>query len=188
MNAEHYGLISWLNCTLENVHSQVPNASVTTMLALLLILVGVALGQTQTDQTQPRQTPNVPPAPVTTAHIPYEFWIEGARLPAGDYTISRVMDTVVLFRNLQTKAEADAYLTPTETQKVSANDEKVVFIVRDGQHYLREVWNSDGRQVISSELDIPLQATDAKSQVPLIGQSNAQQVAPAQPSPDSGKN
>jgi hypothetical protein len=171
MNAEHNGLIAWLNSTFASLRWRMPDASLTTAVALLVMLTGVALAQTQ----------NADATPTATAHIPYEFWIGGTRLSAGDYTISRVMDTVVLFRNVQTKAEAQAFMMPTETRNVPVNDEKVVFIVRDGQHFLREVWNSDGRQVMSSESGLPLEAADANSQVPLIDQTKAQQVTPDQP-------
>jgi hypothetical protein len=168
MTAKHYGFITRFNFTRTSVRSKASNISIATI-ALLLVLAGTAFGQNANSEEKSGDT----------AHIPYDFWIADARLPAGDYTISRVISTIVLFRNVQTKAEAQAFLLPTETHSVAADDQKLVFILRDGQHYLREVWNSDGRQVISSESGIPLPAQTSVTAVPLMDQRNAE-VTPGQ--------
>src|SRR4051812_39821517 len=105
-----------------------------------------------------------------TVHIPYDFWIEGTFLPAGDYTLSRELETLVVFRNEGTEVEQQAFLMPTRTP-VSAGDHKLVFVVQNGRHYLREIWNSDGRQVVTSEFGMPLSSGETTTQVLLVEKS-----------------
>lgn len=107
-----------------------------------------------------------PATTIATVHIPYQFSIEGTLLPAGDYTLSRVEDGV-LFRNARAGAEEQAFLIPAVGQPV-VHEHKLIFVLHDGQHYLREVWNSDGRQIITSELGHPLSPGDTQSEVKIV--------------------
>jgi len=63
---------------------------------------------------------------------------------------------------------------PTRTP-VSADDHKLVFLVQNGRHYLREIWNSDGRQVVTSEFGMPVFIGRNHDQVPLVEKSQARE-------------
>jgi len=111
--------------------------------AFLLVASAMAVGQA-TDA--PRQS--------ATAHIPYDFWIGAINLPAGDYTISPDVDLVVRFHNVKTKEDEVAYLVPASDNAATV-ERKLVFVVREGKRYLREVWSARGRQIVNSEFDLP---------------------------------
>jgi len=133
----------------------------------IIILVLATLTAAQT--TSPSSSTST-----ATAHIPYDFWIEGTFLPAGDYTLSRELETVLVLRNEEAAAEEQAFLMPTRTP-VSADDHKLIFLVQNGRHYLREIWNSDGRQVVTSEFGMPLSSGETTTQVPLVEKSQARE-------------
>jgi hypothetical protein len=118
----------------------------------------------------------VQPASATRAQIPYDFWIVGTRLPAGEYTLSPVVDTVVLFRNVKTNATEQASLVPTGEQ-VATDNHKLVFVLHNGQHYLREVWNANGRHVVTSQLNSPIADSDTQTEVRLLDQNRESQRA-----------
>src|SRR5215475_6940205 len=134
------------------------------LLVSLFVAAGVAVGQTKA----------LPSTPRITAQIPYDFWIVATRLPAGQYTLSPVVYTVVLFRNAKTKAKEQASLMPTG-EPVATGDHKLVFVVHNGQHYLREIWNSDGKQVVTTQLALPLVAGDTETEVRLVEQKRDNQ-------------
>jgi hypothetical protein len=125
---------------------------------VVVLLVLAAVLQAQTSSNIAERT--------ITAHIPYDFWVEGALLPAGDYTLSSVEETVMIFRNEKANAEQQAFLLPRRNSSVG--EHKLVFVVRDGRHYLREIWKRDRMYVITSESYWPVGPGDTETQVPLI--------------------
>ena len=127
------------------------------LIAFLVVAAGVAVGQTNGSAS----------TPTITVQIPYDFWIVGTRLPAGEYAISPVVDTVVLIRNLKTKAKEQASLMPTG-DPVAPGDHKLVFVEHNGQHYLREIWSADGRQIVTSQLRLFPAAGDKETEVRLV--------------------
>lgn len=128
------------------------------VLGFLVVAAGVAVGQ-----TAPSSTTTI------TVQIPYDFWIVGTRLPAGEYTLSPVVDTVVLFHNAKTKAKEQASLMPTG-EPGAPGDHKLVFVVHNGQHYLREIWDSNGRQIVTSQLRLFPGTGDTMTEVRLVEQ------------------
>jgi len=114
-------------------------------------------------------------AHATRAQIPYDFWIVGTHLPAGEYILSRIVDTVVLFRNVKTKASEQASLVPTG-ERVATDDHKLIFVLHNGQHYLREVWNANGRHVVTSQLNSRLAESDTQTEVRLVDQKRETQM------------
>jgi hypothetical protein len=115
-------------------------------------------------------------ARATRAQIPYDFWIVGTRLSAGEYTLSPVVDTVVLFRNVKTNATEQASLVPTGEQ-VATDNHKLVFVLHNGQHYLREVWNQNGRNVVTSQFNSPIADSDTQTEVRLVDEKREDQRA-----------
>jgi hypothetical protein len=110
------------------------------------------------------------------AQIPYDFWIVGTHLPAGEYTLSPVVDTVVLFRNVKTNESEQASLVPTG-ERVATDNRKLVFVLHNGQHYLREVWNTNGRHVVTSQFNSPLADSDTQTEVRFLDQNRESQRA-----------
>ena len=129
------------------------------VIAFIVVAAGVAVPQTNPSRS----------TSATTVHIPYDFWIQNTPLSAGDYSLSIVVDTVVFFHNVKTKATEQVSLLPTGDQ-VAPGDHKLVFVVHNGQHYLREIWNADGKQIVTSQLDVPLASGDTETEVRLIEQ------------------
>jgi hypothetical protein len=145
--------------------------SVTLWIVLVLCCIqwaDVAFGQT-------------PPAcaPVNgIAQIPYEFWIAGTLLPAGNYSISPSVPSVVVFWNAKHDIGKQAFLMPTGGS-VASGQGKLIFLVHDGKHYLRAIWLSDGKAVLTSEFHLPLAAGDTETEVKLLEQKRDDDVVRA---------
>jgi hypothetical protein len=106
--------------------------------------------------------------PIATVHVPHPFWVEGARLPAGDYTLSRVAETIVLLRNTKAAGvEVEAFLVPSE-DSAPAREPRLVFVVHEGRHYLTELWDRGGRMTVTSQLYPMWTSSDTLSQVPIV--------------------
>jgi hypothetical protein len=96
---------------------------------------------------------------------PFEFYISGVKLPAGQYVLDRVAPTYVLLRAKDGSVQQDLYLlqtaVPTNTTPL-----KVVFALRDGKYYLAGIWSWYGKSQLSSftpqngdqTKDVPLKA------------------------------
>jgi hypothetical protein len=136
----------------------------------LLLTAALAVAQTNTR----------PPAPaIATAQIPFDFWIDDTQLPAGEYALYPVLrekNTLVLIRNTKTQAQAQTFLVPTGDPAANG-DYKLVFLLHNGQHYLRELWVSDGKAVLTSQYGMTVGRADTRSEVPLITQAAAKSVA-----------
>ena len=102
-----------------------------------------------------------------TAHIPYDFWIGGTRLPAGDYSVSAGAPSVVVFCNEKGDVGEQAFLVPTGSS-VASGDCKLIFVVHDGKHYLRAIWLSDGKAILTSEFHLPLSADETETEIRLV--------------------
>jgi hypothetical protein len=109
-----------------------------------------------------------------TAHVPYDFYIEGTHFPAGDYTISPVADSVLLFRNADAHAVGQAFLVPTG-EAVPARAEKLLFELRNGRHCLTDVWIPNGKMVVTSQQGRVSAATEARTEVNLVMQTGSDQ-------------
>src|SRR5271166_1627656 len=89
---------------------------------------------------------------IAQATIPFEFWIAGSRLPAGDYRIEHVESTsYLLFRSTDGKIVQDVYTLPLDENPVQESEFKLVFRIEDGRHYLYEGWGPYGRRLVTVE-------------------------------------
>ena len=112
---------------------------------------------------------------IATAQIPYQFRIGGTLLPAGEYTLSPVVPSVIMFWNAKAKIGEQAFLLSTG-DSISRDDCKLVFVERRGEHYLRSIWSSGAREVLLSELYVPLAAGDVRTEVKLSEQGKEDQA------------
>jgi hypothetical protein len=99
--------------------------------------------------------------------IPFDFYISGVKLPAGQYVLDRVAPTYVLLRSKDGTVQQDLYFlqtaVPSKTPPL-----KVVFALRGGKYYLAEVWSWYGKSQLSSftpqngdqTKEVPLQAVE----------------------------
>src|SRR5271165_3812111 len=120
----------------------------------LLILAGQGMAQKQR---------------IAQATIPFEFWIAGSRLPAGEYRIEHVESTAyLLFRSTDGKIVQDAYTLPLDENPVKESDAKLVFRIQDGRRYLYEGSGPYGRRVVTVESERAGPSGDKRAEVPII--------------------
>jgi hypothetical protein len=110
-------------------------------MAMVFVLLTATNGEAQTAMQAPESR-------VMSARIPFDFWIGGAHLPAGDYTLDFILDTLVLFRNAGANAQEHAFFMPTG-EPAPGGENKLLFVVENRQHHLQELWNANGRAVLT---------------------------------------
>ena len=99
-----------------------------------------------------------------TADIPFDFYIAGNKLPAGQYTLNIIAPTYVLLRSKDGKTQQDLYFLQTASPGKNPPS-KIVFALRDGKYYLAEVWSYLGKAQLTSFTSRP---GDQSKDVPLI--------------------
>jgi hypothetical protein len=87
--------------------------------------------------------------PPATADIPFDFYISGVKLPAGQYTLSIIAPTYVLLRSKDGKVEQDLYFMQSASPGKNPPF-KIVFAQRDGKYYFSEVWSILGTSQLTS--------------------------------------
>ena len=120
----------------------------------LLLLVGQGTAQKQT---------------MAQATIPFEFWIAGNRLPAGDYWIEHIDSRAyILFRSTDGKIVQNAYTLPLDDNPAKATEGKLVFRIQDGRRYLYGGRGPYGQSVLTVESVGPAPTGDNSVEVPII--------------------
>ncbi|HEX6623005.1 MAG TPA: hypothetical protein VF064_04785 [Pyrinomonadaceae bacterium] len=75
-------------------------------------------------------------------HVPFEFVVGEKRLPAGDYTIRRILldsDKTLLIRSIDGRATATVH-TSDAGKRAAAPQAKLVFAQYGEQYFLAQVW------------------------------------------------
>ncbi len=106
-----------------------------------------------------------------TAHaiIPFEFWIGGNCLPAGDYVIEHLESTSYLyFRSTDGKSAQTVYTLPVDDAPAKEGESQLVFELRDANHYLYGGWGPFGRRVLVSESSRPVPSGTNRAEVPIV--------------------
>jgi len=98
-----------------------------------------------------------------TADIPFDFYVSGSKLPAGQYTLDRIVATYVLLHSSDGKVSQDLYLLQNAGPAPNTPNQ-LVFAVRDGKYYFAEVWSWYGKSQLTS---FNAQAGDQTKVVPL---------------------
>jgi len=102
-----------------------------------------------------------------TIDVPFDFYISGEKLPAGQYTLDRIIPTYVMLRSKDGKVQQELYLIQTDVP-VKNPPLKVIFALRDGKYYFAEVWSWYGKSQLGSftpstsdqTKDVPLKAAE----------------------------
>ena len=81
--------------------------------------------------------------------VPFDFYISGNKLPAGEYSLDLIAPTYVMLRSKDGKTAQDLYFLQIA---VPGKDpaSKVVFAQRDGKYYFSQVWSWVGKSQLSS--------------------------------------
>ncbi len=98
-----------------------------------------------------------------TVDVPFDFYISGEKLPAGQYTLDRIVPSYAMLRSKDGKVQQDLYFIQTASP-VKNPSLKVIFALRDGEYYFAEVWNWYGKFQLSS---FTPRASDQAKDVPL---------------------
>ena len=97
-----------------------------------------------------------------TIDVPFDFYISGQKLPAGQYTLDRIIPSYVMLRK-DGKVEQDLYFSEIAAP-VKNPSLKVMFALRDGRYYFAEVWSWYGKSQLST---FRPSASDQAKYVPL---------------------
>jgi len=100
-----------------------------------------------------------------TADIPFEFYISGNKMPAGQYTLEIVAPTYVTIRSKDGKLQQDMYFVQTASPEKNP-ESKIIFNLRDGKYYFSEIWSWQGKSQLTSFTPKP---SDQTKDVRLVG-------------------
>lgn len=101
-----------------------------------------------------------------TANIPFDFWAEGQKFAAGEYTFDTGFPGSTSVHSKRTKTTI-AVPVIIYGDPVSKEDAKIVFVLRDGKYYLAEFWCVSDRRVVTAEFDHRGQTTTGQREVQL---------------------
>jgi hypothetical protein len=102
------------------------------------------------------------------ATIPFEFWIEGNHLPAGNYQIEQI-ESVPYLLVLQPGGyiAAGAYTVAVDKDPVKDSDARLIFRIQDGKHYLYGGWGPYGKHVLKAESKQAAPSGDNRVEIPV---------------------
>jgi hypothetical protein len=101
-----------------------------------------------------------------TANIPFDFWAEGQKFAAGEYTFDTGFPGSTSVHRKGTKTTI-AVSVITHGDPLRKEDAKIVFVLRGGKYYLAEFWCMSDRQVVTAEFDHRGQTTAGRREVQL---------------------
>jgi hypothetical protein len=81
--------------------------------------------------------------------VPFDFYISGNKLPAGQYSLELIAPTYVMLRSADGKVAQDLYFLQIAVPGNNPTS-KVIFAQRDGKYYFSQVWSWLGKSQLSS--------------------------------------
>jgi len=84
-----------------------------------------------------------------TIDVPFDFYISGNKLPAGQYSLDVIAPTYVMLRSKDGRVAQDLYFLQIAVPDKNPAS-KVVFAERDGKYYFSQVWSWLGKSQLSS--------------------------------------
>ncbi len=100
------------------------------------------------------------------ATIPFNFWAEGHEFQAGDYVFDNEVPGSVTIHNEGTNSGIGIsiilYAVPREKDNPS-----LIFVLRDGKHFLFELWGVQDRYVVTTEFQHRGEVNEQQRRVPL---------------------
>ena len=135
------------------------NMQASVMRCLVMVCLGLALFVRSDAESRTK-----------TAHvtIPFDFWVQNSKLPAGVYEISHINSpTVVVFTSSDAKRATEVFMLPVNNEAVKESESKLVFSVQNGQRYFYELWCVYGRRVSTSQYGKEAPNGDRRVEVPI---------------------
>jgi Methyladenine glycosylase len=103
----------------------------------------------------------------SSASVPFDFWAEGQKFPAGDYLFDSGFAGSILIRgkgsNLSVAISLVLYADPVK--KENAN---LPFVRRQEKYYLLEVWSVLGKRVVIAEFEHRGEINNEQREVRLV--------------------
>jgi hypothetical protein len=99
-----------------------------------------------------------------TITVPFDFYISGNKIPAGQYTLSIVVPTYATIRSKDGKLQQDLYFFQIASPG-NKPESKVIFSLRDGKYYFSQVSSWLGNSQLTS---FTPQSSDQTKDVPLV--------------------
>ena len=138
------------------------NLQSSVMRCLMMVCLGLALFARGDAEGRPK-----------TAHvtIPFDFWVQDGKLPAGAYGISHISSpTVVVFTSSDGKRSTEVFMVPVNNDPVKESESKLVFSVQDGQRYFYELWCIYGKRISTAQYGKEAPSGDSRVEVPIVYQ------------------
>ena len=98
-----------------------------------------------------------------TIDVPFDFYIAGTKLPAGQYSLDLIAPTYVMLRSQDGKVQQTLYFLQSAVPGKNPPS-KVAFAKRDGKYYFAEVWTWRGKAQLTS---FSSQPGDVMKDIPL---------------------
>jgi hypothetical protein len=86
--------------------------------------------------------------PVSTISVPFEFWVDSTRFPAGDYVLDSSQPAMIIIRTRDGK-QVETAATLLDGEPVADQDARAIFILRDGRYQLVKIWSASGKQILT---------------------------------------
>jgi len=99
-----------------------------------------------------------------TITVPFDFYISGNKMPAGQYTLSIVVPTYATIRSQDGKLQQDLYFFQIASPG-NKPESKIIFNLRDGKYYLSQASTWLGKSQLTS---FTPQSSDQTKDVPLV--------------------
>ncbi len=125
---------------------------VVAMLACVLLSLGVGLAQTVV---------------TASANVPFDFWAQGRKFPAGDYVFDSGFPGSISIRDKASKQSMAVAAVPYG-DPVNKESAKLLFVRRDGKYYLTELWGVLGKRVVTAEFEHRGEKNNEQREVRLV--------------------
>jgi hypothetical protein len=125
---------------------------VTAALACVLLPLGVGLAQTVV---------------TASANVPFDFWAQGQKFPAGDYVFDSGFPGSISIRDKSSKLGMAIAAVPYG-DPVNKESAKLLFVRRDGKYYLTELWGVLGKRVVTAEFEHRGEKNNEQREVRLV--------------------
>ncbi len=99
-----------------------------------------------------------------TIAVPFDFYISGNKMPAGQYELDIVVPTYATIRSKDGKLQQDLYFFQIASPG-NKPESKVIFNLRDGKYYFSQVWSWLGKSQLTS---FTPQSGDQTKDLPLV--------------------
>jgi hypothetical protein len=125
---------------------------VTAALACVLLFLGVGLAQTVV---------------TASASVPFDFWAQGQKFPAGDYVFDSGFPGSISIRDKSSKLSMAIAAVPYG-DPVKKESAKLLFVRRDSKYYLTELWGVLGKRVVTAEFEHRGEKNNEQREVRLV--------------------